>query len=330
MAQSLFKTLRRSETGLSLDVLAPAWTRPLLDRMPEVRQVIDMPLGHGELGLSARYRLGRDLRASGYGHAYVLPNSFKSALVPYWARIPRRTGFIGEWRWGLLNDLRRLRASALPMTVQRFVALAVATDHALPDPLPRPSLAVSAHQSRTTLSRIGLEPTGPVLALCPGAEYGPAKRWPAGHFAELARSKLSEGWEVWILGSARDAPTGAGIAADAGRGCHDLTGRTSLGEAADLLARASLVVSNDSGLMHVAAALDRPLVAIYGSSDPGFTPPLSSRARVERLALPCSPCFKRACPLGHLRCLKDLPPERVLAATERMPGNPDPPGRRCG
>ncbi len=330
MAQSLFKTLRRSQPELGIDVLAPAWTRPLLGRMPEVRRVIDMPLGHGELGLSARYRLGRALRAAGYRRAYVLPNSFKSALVPYWARIPHRTGFIGEWRWGLLNDARRLRAPALPMTVQRFVALALAPNQALPEPFPRPSLAVSAHQSRTTLSRLGVEPDGPVLVLCPGAEYGAAKRWPAGYFAELARAKLGVGWAVWVLGSSGDAPSGARIAAHAGRGCHDLTGRTSLGEAIDLLSRASLVVSNDSGLMHVAAALARPLVAIYGSSDPSFTPPLSSRARVERLALPCSPCFKRACPLGHLRCLNDLPPERVLATMERMLGNTDPPGADPG
>lgn len=317
MAQSLFKVLRRSEPALHIDVLAPAWTSALLARMPEVREVIDMPLGHGELGLTARYRLGRGLRGRRYRQAFVLPNSFKSALVPFWAHTPRRTGFVGEWRWGLLNDPRRLKPSALPRTVQRFVALALPPDHPLPDPIPTPSLAVNHQQVGVTLSRLGLKPAGPALALCPGAEYGPAKRWPAGYFAELARAKAAEGWEVWILGSERDVASGTTIAAGGGPACRDLTGRTSLAEAVDLLACATLVVSNDSGLMHVAAALNRPLVAIYGSSDPGFTPPLSSRAQVERLALPCSPCLRRECPLGHLRCLEDLRPKRVLAAMGR-------------
>ena len=157
-----------------------------------------------------------------------------------------------------------------------------------------------------------------MLVLCPGAEYGPAKRWPAEYFGALARAKADEGWAVWILGSQQDTASGSAIATGAGHACHDLTGRTSLAEAVDVLACATLVVSNDSGLMHVAAGLDRPLVAIYGSSDPGLTPPLSDRAQVEHLALPCSPCFRRECPFGHRRCLRDLPPARVLAAMDRV------------
>ncbi len=318
MAQSLFKTLRRSEPALQIDVLAPAWTRTLAVRMAEVREVIHMPLGHGELGLVTRYRLGCRLRSRNYRQAFVLPNSFKSALVPFWARTPRRTGFVGEWRWGLLNDTRTQKPADLPMTVQRFVSLALPPGQPLPEPLPMPSVTVTRQQAADTLSRLALEPAGPVLVLCPGAEYGSAKRWPARHFAELARAKAAEGWAVWVLGSERDVASGAVIAAQAGRACHDLTGRLMLAEAIDLRSCATLVVSNDSGLMHVAAALGRPLVAIYGASDPSRTPPLSAHARVEHLSLPCRPCLRRECPFGHRRCLVELRPERVLSAMEHV------------
>ena len=170
-----------------------------------------------------------------------------------------------------------------------------------------------------TLAALGLDADGGrVLVLCVGAEYGPAKRWPAQHFAAVARHYRAQGWQVWLLGSAKDAPVAAAVNAAADDGCVDLAGRTDLGQACDLIAAADLVVSNDSGLMHVAAALGRPLVAVYGSSDPGFTPPLSDRARVLSLNLPCSPCFKRECPLGHLRCLNDLAPAQVLAAAAEL------------
>ena len=317
MAQSLFKTLKHQRPELAVDVLAPNWTRPLLTRMPEVREAIDLPLGHGELGLWTRYRLGRTLRDRRYSSAYVLPGSFKSALVPFWARIPRRVGYLGEQRWGLLNDVRRLDPSTAAGTAARFVSLAYSPQAPLPDSIPPPLLVVDPAETRATTSRLHLQTARPVLALCPGAEYGPAKRWPARYFAKLAQTKLKAGWSVWLLGSASDAAVSARIAAEAGEGCRDLTGRTSLAEAVDLLGQASLVVSNDSGLMHVAAALNRPLVAIFGSSDPQRTPPLSSRARVEHLGLPCSPCFKRKCPLKHLRCLRDLHPEQVLLSMER-------------
>jgi heptosyltransferase-2 len=242
----------------------------------------------------------------------------KSALVPFWAKIPQRTGFLGEWRWGWLNDIRPLHKNRLPMTVQRFVALGLAQEAALPPQLPRPMLQVDSQNVATALQRHGLErPTAPVLGLCPGAEYGPAKRWPADYFAEIARRKLAAGWRVWIFGSTKDTPAGREVAARSGKGCVDLTGKTTLAEAIDLLSLTTVVVSNDSGLMHVAAALDRPLVAIYGSSDPYCTPPLSTNAQILSLQLACSPCFQRRCPLGHLKCLRDLPPARVVSAIEQ-------------
>jgi len=317
MAQSLFMTIKQRQPDAAIDVLAPAWTLPLLERMPEVRRAIPMNVGHGQLRFGERYRLGRSLRGAGYTQAIVLPNSFKSALVPFWARIPLRTGFLGELRRGLLNDVRRLDKSALPMTVQRFMSLGLAPGTPLPAPLAQPGLEISQESVVAALAALGLErPARPLLALCPGAEYGSAKRWPVEHFATVAKAKLAEGWAVWLFGSDKDAAIGAELRAATGEGCTDLTGKTNLAQAIDLLSLASAVVSNDSGLMHVAAALDRPLVAVYGSSDPGFTPPLSERARVVSLGLACSPCFKRKCPLGHLKCLRDLRPERVLDELE--------------
>lgn len=314
LAQSLFITLKNLRPAAQIDVVAPAWSQPLLRRMPQIRQAIDIPAGHGELKLKARYVLGRQLRQTPYEQAIVLPNSFKSALLPYFANIPRRTGYTGEMRWGLLNDPRRLDKQVLSMTVQRFVALAYDKEAALPPDIPLPRLVAEPQQAAATIRRLGLEWDGePVLAICPGAEYGPAKRWPAENFSRVAKEMHDLGWRVWALGSAKDRAI-----ADAVSIGSNLAGRTTLEEAIDLLSLADLVVTNDSGLMHVAAALDRPVIAIFGSSDPTFTPPLGSRVRVLSLGLECSPCFQRTCRYGHYQCLRDLAPGRVFHAIEEM------------
>ena len=314
MAQSLLMRLHEREPERPIDVLAPAWTRPLLERMPEVRAALELPFGHGERALRRRWRLGRGLRGR-YARALVLPNSWKSALPAAAARIPERIGYRGEARYGLLTEPRRLDRARLPMTVQRFVALAEPAGADCLDPVPRPRLRIDARARDAALVAHGLDAArAPVLALCPGAEYGPAKRWPAAHFAAVARAHLQAGWQVWLFGSVKDGSACAELDRHAGGGCVDLSGRTTLAECCDLLSLAQRVVSNDSGLMHVAAALGRPLVALYGSSDPGFTPPLGEQAQVLRLGLACSPCFARECPLGHTDCLRQLEPARVLAA----------------
>lgn len=318
MAQSLFMTLKQRRPQPAVDVLAPAWSEPLLARMPEVDRAVTMPLGHGQLQLGTRRRLGRSLGAEGYTQAIILPNSLKSALVPWWARIQRRTGYVGEWRWGLLNDARRLDRRRLPMTVQRFVALGLERGTPLPPPVPQPHLRVRAEDVEQALARLQLvRPAQGLLALCPGAEFGPAKRWPAEHYGAVARHYLDRGGAVWVFGSTQDTEVAQAVCDAAGGGVN-LAGRTRLDEAIDLMSLADAVVSNDSGLMHVAAALQRPLVAVYGSSDPGFTPPLSDHARVVRLGLDCSPCFKRECPLGHLNCLRRLEPRQVEQALAEL------------
>ena len=317
MAQALFLRLRERDPEAAVDVLAPAWTFPLLERMPQVREALPMPLGHGQWQFGARWRLGRTLRGR-YARAVVLPNSWKSALIPFAARIPQRTGFVGELRYGLLNDARPLDTRALPKTVLRFLHLADALGSPPPEHVPQPALRVSETMVAQALDAHGLRVgDGPVLALCPGAEFGPAKRWPAAHFAQVARHRLDRGGQVWLFGSEKDRPVTAEILAQAG-GCRDLAGRTTLGEAIDLLSVADRVVSNDSGLMHVAAALKRPLLALYGSSDPGFTPPLNDDHRILRLGLPCSPCFRRECPLEHTNCLRHLRPDEAITWLDRM------------
>jgi heptosyltransferase-2 len=269
------------------------------------------PFGHGELALAKRYRLARELAKNRYDQSIVLPNSFKSALIPWLAGIPRRTGFVGEARFGLLNDARRLDKATLPLMVERFAALAELPGVQMQRPLPAPKLSVDPAQRDATLARLGLKTERKIAVLCHGAEYGPAKRWPAAHFAGLARKLKAQALEVWLAGSTNDAALGDEIVRLSDDACINLSGKTTLAEAIDLMSCASLVISNDSGLMHIAAALDKPLIALFGSSSPAFTPPVSPHAQIVRLDLPCSPCFERVCPLGHFNCMMQLTPERV-------------------
>lgn len=291
--------------GAEVHMLAPAATAPLAERMPGVAAVYEAGTRHGEFGWPARRAAARRLRPLGFGQAIVLPNSWKAALTPALAGIPRRTGFVGEARLGLLNDWRRLRKARWPRLVDRFAALADVAPSA-------PRLLADSAAGQRLRRQHGLAAAGPVVALCPGAAFGPAKRWPAAHFAALARRCAAAGSEVWVLGSRADAAAGAAIAAQAP--VRNLAGRTSLLAAVDLLAAASAVVSNDSGLMHVAAALGRPLAVVYGATTPAFTPPLASRAAVVEHRLACRPCFARRCPLHHHRCLRGIDAGEVFAA----------------
>ncbi|HEX5674911.1 MAG TPA: lipopolysaccharide heptosyltransferase II [Azonexus sp.] len=314
MAQPLFARLHATNPGLQLDALAPRWVAPVLQRMDEIAEVVDSPFGHGQLSLRARWRLARQLAARGYDAAYILPNSLKSALPPFMAGIPRRVGFTGESRYGLINVRHTLDKAALPLMVERFAQLAESPGAPLPRPVSHPKIRSTAADQEETLTALGIERPPRIAAFCPGAEYGPAKRWPAAHFAALARMLASAGYAIWLFGSSKDHAIAEEISQLSPGLCRNLCGATALGQAVDLLALADLVVCNDSGLMHVAAALDRPLVALYGSSSPGFTPPLSDQADILSLNLDCSPCFKRDCPLGHLDCLNKLTPEQVFAA----------------
>ena len=320
MSQALFMCLKKEEPDSKVTVMAPNWTRPLLDRMPEVDHSIDMEIGHGELGLIARRKLGKSLRSSNFTQAIVLPQSFKSALVPFHADIPLRTGWRGEWRNLLLNDCRSPRDAQFPLMVQRFTALAYPERKNPPAEIPTPRLVTDAESTATAISKFCLVLDSKVLAICPGAEFGAAKQWPSEYYAELSNAMLARGWQVWLLGSANDELIAESILADIDNRyleqCQNLVGRTNLAEAIDLMSLSSTVISNDSGLMHVAAALMKPVVAIYGSTSPDFTPPLTKKVKLLTTNIECRPCFKRECPYGHLRCLTELKPELAIASLE--------------
>lgn len=319
LAQSLFKTLKANQPDCIIDVAAPAWTLPLLERMPEVSGKIALPFKHGELAFFERIKFGRTLKNKGYTQAIILTNSFKSALLPFAAGIKKRTGFLGEMRVGLINDIRPLDKIKLKKTVARFVTLGLKKDQNLPENIPNPQLNSDPEAAWILAYSLGVKQDKSkilghkILGLCPSAEYGEAKRWPAEYYAEVARDALNKGWQVWLFGSDKDIPVTKEINQLTQCKCLDLGGKTNLSEAIDLMSLCDAVVSNDSGLMHVAAALDKKLIAIYGSSNPHHTPPMNSKAVVEYLALECSPCFKRVCPLQHLNCLKQISASRVIA-----------------
>ncbi|WP_437882620.1 lipopolysaccharide heptosyltransferase II [Pseudomonas sp. LRF_L74] len=321
MAQTLFVCLKQRHPGCAIDVLAPEWSRPILERMPEVRAALSFPLGHGVFDLATRRTIGKSLKGR-YDQAILLPNSLKSALVPFFAGIAKRTGWKGEMRYGLLNDIRKLDKARYPLMIERFMALAYDAGTALARPYPQPRLRIDEASREQALAKFGLSLDRPVLALCPGAEFGEAKRWPAEHYAEVAETKIRAGWQVWLFGSKKDHPGGETIRQRLIPGLREevsnLAGETSLAEAIDLMSAATAVASNDSGLMHVAAALDRPLVAIYGSTSPGFTPPLAEHVEIVRLGIECSPCFERTCRFGHYNCLRELKPAPVIEALERL------------
>ena len=293
-----------------------------MERMPEVEKGISLQMGHGDLELSKRRAFGKSLRGEHFTTAIVLPNSFKSALIPFHAGIKKRIAWKGEWRNLLLSDCRRLDKNAFPLMVQRFAALAYPHSNEPPDHIPEPRLQSDPQSVAEALVTFNLAVEDRILAICPGAEFGVAKQWPAEHFVATCKTKIDEGWQVWIFGSEKDAEVSDKIlqmlAEEHRQKCVSLAGKTSLAQVIDLLSVADAVVSNDSGLMHIAAALDTPIVALYGSTSPDFTPPLSSKSKLLFTDIDCRPCFQRECPLEHKKCLTELEPSRAVAAITEL------------
>jgi heptosyltransferase II len=299
---------RLAARGERLAVAALPWVAPVYRAMPQVHEVIELPFAHGRLDWKARRRIAHELRGR-FDAAYVLPNSLKSALLPFLARIPRRVGYHGEGRFVLLNE-RLPDPPGRPPMVAFYSALA-----GPPDAAERPALRFADAALESATRAAGVE-RGRYFVFAPGAEYGPAKCWPATHYAQLARSlHEAHGLPVLLLGSGKEAALCETIAAAAPGACRVLAGKTSLVDAMALIAASRGMVSNDSGLMHVAAAFGLPQVAVFGSTSPEHTPPLNAKAKVlwlkDELGLECMPCFERTCRFGHYRCLVDVPPARV-------------------
>ena len=328
MSHSLYQQLKIQYPNCNIDVMAPNWYKPLLARMPEVCKAIEMPLGHGAFELGTRYRLGKSLREQ-YDMAIVLPNSLKSALIPFFAKIIHRRGWKGESRYILLNDLRANKKD-YPMMVQRYVALAF-EKNSVPKaddiPILKPYLTIEPAQQAETLKNFekqtALLGERPIIGFCPGAEFGPAKRWPHYHYAKLAEMLITQGYAVELFGSAKDEPVGEEIRQALPEAlrefCVNLAGKTNLNEAVDLIANCTAVVTNDSGLMHIAAAVNRPLIALYGPTSPQYTPPLSDKATIIRLIegglIKVRKGDKEG---GYHQSLIDITPEMALEKLEAL------------
>lgn len=328
MSQSLYITLKNQHPNAIIDVMAPAWCKPILERMPEVHKAIEMPLTHGQFAFFKRRRLGCSLRQEQYDQAYILPNSAKSALIPFFANIPKRIGWKGEMRYGLLNDLRANKKSFQYM-VERYVALAYPEQQMHNssslgglDNLAKPSLSIDKDKQQQAIKKFKLDADKPTLGLCPGAEFGPAKRWPEQHYAEVANEMIKQGYQVCLFGSAKDKVVTEKIkslvAVENQDQVYNLAGSTNLIEVVDLLAACQTVVSNDSGLMHIAAAVGCRVVAVYGSTSPKYTPPLAKAVEIAHTDIECRPCFKRTCKFGHLKCLVELSPELILESIQKL------------
>lgn len=314
MAEPLITEVKKLHPHSDIHVLATPWVASVMRAVPAVKKIISADLKHGLLQWSERKAIANQLKHEHYSHAYVLPNSLKSALIPWMANIPHRIGYQGEMRWGLINQIfKNPSRSHRPPMSSHYLALA----NSGRSDVPHPHLTIPTELTYLIKSQLqALHAHQQLFVLCPGAEYGPAKQWPTEHFAELAKLLINQQPNrlVLILGSKKEAGLGEQIKNLSGYAEHIVNwcGETSLDEAMASISIADAVISNDSGLMHIAAALGRPQVAIYGSSDPRHTPPLSENAKVHWLHLECSPCFKRTCPLGHTKCLVDISPEDIL------------------
>lgn len=320
MSQSLYRTLKQYYPDCVIDIVAPAHCATLAQYMPEIRHAFVADFKHGEFGLNARKAYAQQFKNKGYTDAIVLPNSWKSALIPYFAKIPQRHGWTGEVRYILLNRHRKLDKNAYPLMIERFCALADTQTFRLPKKLPYPQFRVNAQTLEQTRKAFGLNHSKPIIALCAGAEFGPAKKWPTAKFAQVAQYYADKNWQVILMGSPKDAPSCDEIMAL----CHQhiniisFAGKTSMNQAVEILACVDKVLSNDSGLMHIACALDKPTTVVYGSTSDKFTPPLHDQAKIVFLEnIPCRPCFKRECPLGHMDCLNKLEAKMVIDTMEK-------------
>ncbi len=321
MAQPLLQLLRRRYPDVVIDILAPGWVAPVWQAMEEVNRVHESGFRHGKLQLKDRMAMARFLRTLNYDQAYILPNTLKFALIPWLARIPRRIGYLGESRYGFLNVIHR-DDKRHPRPMMAFYAALI--DEPAGDITGRfeslhPRLHVDEKAIAEVKEKLDLGKDRLTVAFAPGAEFGSAKRWPVSHFSTLAQLIIQRYPEarIVLLGSARDNEVCKPIHANVPETVN-LAGKTSLKEAIALIAGVDILVTNDSGLMHMASAFDLPVVALYGSTDYRHTPPFSRQSHIMSLDLPCAPCQKRECPLGHHQCMVELMPRMIFETVEAI------------
>ena len=317
IAQSLYKRIKQLDATATIDVIAPKYLHSLIKRMPEIRDTIDIPLAHKQLGLRERRRIGLKLR-NRYNQAIILPRSLKATLIPWFAEIPIRTGFRGEMRYGLINDMRQLNNDAMPRLVDRLVYLGQPQQTPLPKSITPPCLIVKPANAQICMERLGVDNELPIIILAPGAAYGPSKQWPARYFAKLAEHYGNKGYQIWILGSKKDQDICCRITKMANIPIHNLCGRTTLDDSIDLIAQAEQVASNDSGLMHISAAVGCSVVGIFGATPPEYALPISGRVRYSWANLSCSPCWQRTCCYGHYHCLTQIIPKEVISIMDLL------------
>ena len=315
--------MHRVFQDITIDVVAPEWSQGLLARMPEVRKSIILPFKHGDFKPIKRWLFGKALRSEGYDWSIVLPGSWKSAIIPLGASIHRRTGWLGEKRYVLLNDFKELNKEKFPFMVQRYLALADLNNHFElsynMEQINYPQLSINESNKEKLFQSLKLNTVRPVVGICPGAEFGPSKMWPVEYYAKLSSDLIQKGYQVWLFGSPNDKAVGKKISSLVNENeknavfLNDLIGKTELVDVVDLMSACAYVVGNDSGLMHIASAVNVFVVVIYGSTSPEFTPPLTKRSIPIRKKLECSPCFQRECPLVHFKCMKGILPEFVIA-----------------
>jgi len=318
MTHSLVRHLRQLYPDAFIDIVAPEWCLPVALKMQEVRACLLLPYKHGRFSFRETREFATYIKSRDYDWCLLVPNSLKSAILPFLARVPKRTGWLGEMRYGLLNDCRALPQSQLPLQALRFASLANIREILSVDQLLRPVLTTDPVEVASVRETFGLVGGRPVIILCPGAEYGESKRWPSIHFATLAELLIEAGFQVWLMASAKEQSLGQDVTQRLSSAhvafCVNLAGKTSLAEAIALMKSASCVVANDSGMMHVASALSVPVVAIYGSTASSFAPPLTEKKAIFYLGLHCSPCLSRTCLRGDLKCLYDIRPQSVFSA----------------
>ena len=319
MSQSLYRYLKQLHPQCKIDLVCNTACAQLTPFMPEINRTHILDIPHGTFGFKLRKTLGKSLKSCQYTHAIILPNSWKSALVPFFANIKIRIGFLGEFRHFLLTHSHKLNKQRYPLMIERFCALAHLKTNQLPPhtqdiPLPYPFFQFNFQ------TKVAAEPslsTNQYILICPGAEYGPAKRWPSQYYREIAKKLLLHGYDIKILGAQKEYDIAQaitdGLESSPKTKFDNLAGKTNLSEVIQLMNHAACIVSNDSGLMHIANALNKPVVIIYGSSSTQFTPPLNARAiALFRTDLACRPCFKRTCQFSHYDCLSGIKPETVL------------------